>query len=402
MSPVKAEPFYLRRVKVRNFKSIAGCDVELGALTILVGANGSGKSNFVDALNFVADSLLTSLDHALRTRGGIKDVRRRSHGRPNHFSIRLEFLLGSDKHGHYAFTVGAKRDAGFEVRDEECRISDGALDLAHFRIRKGRMESSSLSINPAFTSDRLYLVKLSGEPEFRPLYDALSRMAFYRLAPDSIRRIHPADDGLLLAKDGANLASVFARLERTTRERVISYLAAIVPGIKSVSTKQLAGNETLEFKQLVEEDHGPQTFLANCMSDGTLRALGIIVALLKGRGRADLPISPVVAIEEPEIALHPAAAGVLFDVLQEASRDRQVLVTSHSPDLLDNSEIAADNLLSVEIADGATVIAAVDEASRTALRDRLYTPGELLRLNQLAPDSASLGANLQQMNLFDL
>ena len=66
------------RVVLKNFKSIAACDVKLGPLTVLVGPNGSGKSNFVDSLRFVSDSLTTTLDHALRDRGGINEVRRRS------------------------------------------------------------------------------------------------------------------------------------------------------------------------------------------------------------------------------------------------------------------------------------------------------------------------------------
>lgn len=121
------------------------------------------------------------------------------------------------------------------------------------------------------------------------------------------------------------------------------------------------------------------------MSDGTLRALGILVAVLQGVSSPG-PVIPLVGIEEPEIALHPAASGILFDILREASEDHQVIVTSHSPDLLDNEEISDDDLLSVALSNGSTVIAPIDEASRSALRDKLYTPGELLRANQLSPD----------------
>jgi recombinational DNA repair ATPase RecF len=67
----------LTGVALKNYKSIAACAVELGGLTFLVGPNGAGKSNFLDALRFVADSLRTSLEHALRDRGGINEVRRR-------------------------------------------------------------------------------------------------------------------------------------------------------------------------------------------------------------------------------------------------------------------------------------------------------------------------------------
>lgn len=79
-------PTFIRSVSVRNYKSIAACKLELGPLTFMVGPNGAGKSNFLDALRFVSDALRTSLDHALRDRGTIREVRRRSGGHPNHFS----------------------------------------------------------------------------------------------------------------------------------------------------------------------------------------------------------------------------------------------------------------------------------------------------------------------------
>ncbi|MCU0913441.1 MAG: AAA family ATPase [Planctomycetes bacterium] len=63
-------PVFLSRVLLKNYKSIANCSVKLGPLNFLVGPNGAGKSNFLDALRFMAESLNTSLDHALRERGG--------------------------------------------------------------------------------------------------------------------------------------------------------------------------------------------------------------------------------------------------------------------------------------------------------------------------------------------
>jgi hypothetical protein len=108
-----------------------------------------------------------------------------------------------------------------------------------------------------------------------------------------------------------------------------------------------------------------------------------------------------VGIEEPEVALHPAAAGVLLDALMDASRHTQVLVTSHSPELLDDYRISADSILAVVAKRGITSIASLDEVGRSVLRDRLYTPGELLKLNQLKPDPAELDRLINnQMNLF--
>src|SRR5215467_5403112 len=110
---------FLKRVLLKNYKSIAAGDVELRPLTFLVGPNGSGKSNFLDALRFTSDSLRSSLDHALRDRGGIGEVRRTSGGHPTHFGIRLEFQL-PDLRGHYAFRIGARPRGGYEVQTEEC------------------------------------------------------------------------------------------------------------------------------------------------------------------------------------------------------------------------------------------------------------------------------------------
>src|SRR3990172_10455436 len=99
---MSGEPF-LRRVRIRNYKSIAGCDVQLGRLTVLVGRNGSGKSNFLDALRFIADGLQTSLDHAIKSRGGVDAVRRKSTGHPHNFSVEVELKLPDWQVGTYAF-----------------------------------------------------------------------------------------------------------------------------------------------------------------------------------------------------------------------------------------------------------------------------------------------------------
>ena len=107
---------FIRKITLRNYKSIASCKIELPRLSFLIGPNGSGKSNFLDSFRFVSDGLKTSLDHALRDRGTIKEVRRRSGGHPNHFSIRLDFNLPARAYGHLSFRIGARKDGGFEVQ----------------------------------------------------------------------------------------------------------------------------------------------------------------------------------------------------------------------------------------------------------------------------------------------
>jgi predicted ATPase len=377
-------PIFIRRVVLQNYLSIAKCSVSLGPLTFLVGHNGSGKSNFLDALRFVTDALFSSPEHALRDRGGIGEVRRRSSGHPTHFGIRLDFDLGDHLSGYYAFRIGAKAGAGFDIQKESCSIG-----LDHFTVKSGKVVSTSLSSPPAALPDRLFLVNASGRSEFRPLYDALIHMGFYNLNPDVIRELQSPDPGDLLAQDGRNLASLVKRLQAEhpeTHSRVVELLGKVVPGVTNVEHEQLGKKETLRFRQKVGSNKASWPFPAENMSDGTLRALGVLVAL------AQPPVAPhkvirLVGIEEPETALHPGAASVLRSALLSASLRTQVIVTSHSPDLLDVKEIQASSLLSVTSRNGETIIGPVDDASRSALRDRLYTAGELLRLNQLDPDT---------------
>ncbi|MFN0147421.1 MAG: AAA family ATPase [Dehalococcoidia bacterium] len=400
-----AEPAFITRVRIRNYKSIAACDVALGPLTFLVGQNGSGKSNFLDSLRFTADALRTTLDHAIRDRGGLNEVRRRSKGHPTNFGIALEFVLPSGPAGHYAFEIAARPEVGYEVKREECRVGSlGEAAYARYVVERGVVKTTTHP-GPAASADRLYLVNVSGLPEFRPVYLALSAMGFYSLNPDRIRDLQSPDAGDLLQRDGSNIASVLAQIDRNdpaAKERIEAFLALVVDGIRGVDVKVLGSKETLEFRQSVVGDENPWRFLASNMSDGTLRALGVLVALFQSLAPRSGRIL-LVGIEEPEVALHPAAAGVLLDALRAASHRVQVVVTSHSPDLLDDKHIPAEAILAVVAERGITRIVPVDETTRQALADHLYTAGELLRLNQIAPDPDAIEAiTTRQPRLFEV
>ncbi len=134
---------FLRRVKIRNYKSIGKCDIAPGRLTILVGRNGSGKSNFLDALRFLVDGLQTSLDHAIKARGGIDEVRRRSTGHPHNFGIEVEMNLPKLHTAIYGFEVGSQPKGGFLVKSEKLDVRrPNGRRLAHFRLTNGKIENS--------------------------------------------------------------------------------------------------------------------------------------------------------------------------------------------------------------------------------------------------------------------
>ncbi|MCX5999689.1 MAG: AAA family ATPase [Chloroflexi bacterium] len=394
---------FLRRVVLRNYKSIARCSVKLGPLTFLVGPNGAGKSNFLDALRLLTESLNTSLEHALRERGGIAEVRRRSSGHPTHFGIRLEFVLPGGSTGWFSFLVGALPKGRFEVQQEECHVFVSALGEHFYRVRSGELGNHSEKVMPPAAADRLYLVAAAGLPAFRPLYDALSRMGFYNLNPDEIRELQPTDAGDLLRRDGGNLASILdvvAREHPEAHKLIVAFLSKVVPGVQGIAVKHVGNRETLEFRQMVGTNEAPWRFTAENMSDGTLRALGVLTALYQSFDKEGRLV-PFVGIEEPEMAVHPGAAAILRVAIQAASSTVQIVVTSHSPDLLDDKSISDDLILGVVSEKGETKIGPIDEAGRSAIRDRLYTAGELLRLNQLTPDMQRIeGTSATQLELF--
>lgn len=379
---------FITKVVLRNYRSIKACDVSLSPLTYLVGPNGSGKSNFLDSLRFVSDSLNTTLDHALRERGGIGEVRRRSGGHPTHFSIEIHFQDRENRSGAYKFEIVAKKPGGFEVRSEECHINGFFGKDAFYKVENGSIKASSMQTPPAAIADRLYLVNVSGTPEFNSVYESLSQMGFYNLNPDKIRDLQSPDAGDRLSRDGSNIASVIKRLEQfpAIKSRIEEFLSQVVAGVEKVDAKVVGPKETLEFRQQVQGAKDPWRFYAANMSDGTLRALGILVALFQAKTISEKKRIPFVGIEEPEVALHPAAAGVLRDALNDASSDTQILVTSHSPDLLDDEDIPSESILAVRSDKGITHIAPLDRAGKESLKARLYTAGELLRMDQLSPD----------------
>jgi len=393
-------PVFLTRVVLRNYKSIAACDVRLGPLTYLVGANGSGKSNFLDALHLVRDALSSSLDNALNERGGLMEVRRRSSGHPTNFGIRLEFTLADARKGYYTFNVGALAGRGYEVQMEKCVVS-GIGKGPYFHVERGVLKASSEATFPAVTPDRLALVSASGMAVFRPVFDALTGMGFYNLNPKLMRDPQKPQDGRMLKPVGENIVSVIGHLERVAPQNLTlieNYLQTVVPMMYGLERKQIGPLETLEFRQEVAGAQAPWHFPAQNMSDGTLRALGVLTALFQGN--EDYAPS-LIGIEEPETALHPAASAALREALTKASATTQIVVTSHSPDLLDDRSIEPEHILAVVSDRGDTRIGPLDAASVSVMRDHLFSAGELLRLNQLQPNSDFLSKqSTAQADLF--
>lgn len=383
---------HIRNVKLRNYKSIACCNVELGSVSVLVGRNGAGKSNFLDALHFVKDALESTLDSAVRLRGGIDNVRRRSTGHPHNFSIELTVVLDDLRVAEFGFEVTTLKNRKLLVKKETLSIKGGdGRSSVFYLVSEGVVEKSSYDPMPPVSSDRLYLTNAAGLPDFRPVYEALLKTGFYNLNPDVIREPQSPDSGALLSRSGSNISSVIEALRADDPQslgRINEYLRLIVPGIEGVKRVSVGPKETLEFRQEVSGSPHPWKFHAANMSDGTLRALGCLVAISQlAGGHSAIRFA---GIEEPETALHPAAAGCLMDAVCECSERTQILLTTHSASLLDQIDPDKCHMLAVQSEKGVSVIGPVDEASLSVIRDHLYTAGDLLRQDQLTVDPVYL------------
>ena len=179
-----------------------------------------------------------------------------------------------------------------------------------------------------------------------------------------------------LSENGHNIAAVLKRLktDQSKFDDLMQAMAQIIPGLKKIDVAQNGRYLTLAFKQ-EQPGGGGVTFSATEISEGALRALGIIVAA------AEIKREDLLLIEEPEVGIHPGAAHLLFDLLSKAARHGAVLITTHSPDLLDAAR--DEEILVCDFRDGATRIGPLAEAQRQVVKDGLFSVSELMRTEPL-------------------
>ncbi|MEV6983946.1 AAA family ATPase [Sphaerisporangium sp. NPDC051017] len=370
---------------MRNYKSIASCDVGFTPLLVLLGPNGAGKSNFVDALRFVADALNTTPADAVAKRGGLNEVLRQAPEAVDEFSIHLEFVSGEGRSSpvEYGFTIG--RDSTgrrpLVVKEEHCVIhqveGEPGSRPAQFHTADGLVLDGG-----GIERDRLYLPLAATGEDFSGVYYDLRDMLFHHLDTDEMRKLHSDQRTGRIGYSGQHIGPVLGELAfryPAFKARIDDYLRAIVPDALGIDERVVDKYSTVELRTR----DGGRPFGPEAISVGTLHAAGVLTALFQPAvldGEAK-----VVAIEEPETALHPAAAGALFDALTEAGERVQVIVTTQSADLLDRDEVDPDFVRVVTMTEGVTVIGEIDEVSRRLVEDRRTTLGELMRGGQLQP-----------------
>ena len=207
-------------------------------------------------------------------------------------------------------------------------------------------------------------------------------MYFYEPDLAAMRQPQSPAFGEALGPAGEHLGDVLAGLG-DYKQRLDHYLRAIVPESLSVERVFVGQDVSVELRTRPGNGEVVARFGAGEMSDGTVRAAGLLAALFQPWIQTNR--IRLVAVEEPETAVHPAAAGVLFDAMQEASERVQVLATTQSPDLLDRDDVDPGIVRVFGMRDGVTTVGVVDGASQEIVRANLATIGQLLRSNQLSP-----------------
>lgn len=377
----------ISRVIVKRFRSFLSAVIDIENPLFLVGRNGAGKSNIANVFSFVAEAMVLPLQAVFDKNGGISSVRNRSSVKsaPPNIGVRFEFGCSEQLDGgYYAFEVKALPNYGFRIVQEQCVINTLQGGRWWFD-RRGGFESNASGLVPALGPTALALPLVGGDERFAPIFKLLGSMRVYAIEPGKLREMQDPDSGLSLRADGSNAASVLQELttrgalQEQKRGEIYGFLEAIVPDTRAVLPKKHGNKLSMTFVQQWEANK-KLTFDAFSMSDGTLRSLGLILAVLQQ------PSPSLLIIEEPEATIHPGALDALLDLIKRASKTMQVLVTTHSPDLLDASWITEDNIRIVTWEQGASHVLRLADETRHALRAHLMGAGEMLRSNALRPE----------------
>ena len=380
----------LLRLQLSNFLSYRDAEIVFGDFTALVGPNASGKSNAMSALKLLRDIPEYGLQTAVLRRGGFDQLRHRSEGRPYDPSITLDFEVASGlPPSRYELHLGSVKGGRYTVKREFAKVVSHESRAAFTQVR-GKVE---ITTDPGSDSDIAPAAKVAGDAtptvpdgqsaiplavsygSFFPLWRLFQGLQVVEINPARVRELQDPTPGFDFEPDGSNTASVFEGLSADVRRALIDELTAIVPDLANIEVRRFSNKMTLTFHQ--RAGGSTRLFLANQMSDGTLRAFAILLAL-----HQDAPVI-LLGVEEPEVAIHLGALRTLVDVLRVHAEDVQILATTHSADIIDALDI--DQLRVVWSEDGASHVSGVADHTRDTVRTGLIRPGELLRADSLDP-----------------
>ena len=336
----------LNNIAIAGFKSFgAKTLVPLGLLNVLIGANGSGKSNFLSAFSFIQAYSFDRIAEYVAKHGGADRILHFGSRNTKQLSINIAF----EEEGYYSIIFHPAANDTLQIGKD---YTVGYVGNSDHSSELGWKEIIS-----QLQAWRLYHFDDTG---------------FY----SPMKKTSDLHDNRLLREDGSNLASFLYLL----RERhVASYrmirntIRQVAPFFEDFVLEPLALNPDtilLEWRHRNSDAY----FNAASLSDGTLRFMALATLLLQPAA-----LRPeVVLLDEPELGLHPYAIAMLAAMLRSASKETQIVVATQSPGLLDHFE-PEDILVAERVADETRIKRLESEKLQDWLED--YSLGELWEKN---------------------
>ncbi|MCW3099910.1 MAG: chromosome segregation protein [Chthonomonadaceae bacterium] len=332
----------LRHVRIEGYRSIRQLDLELTDLTVLVGANGSGKSNFISFFQMLNFMLSGSLQVYIARRGGGSSI---LHYGPQQTSVlhaELNFE-GADNVSKYGFNLAFAAPDTLLFAYEYVQFQNADRPVAYDRnLGSGHLETKLVRLSKEGSKEgggskvaRTFMERLN-EVQAYHFHDT-SEDSSMRTSQDLARNRH-------LMSTGGNLAAFLYMLRETKPQHYARILSTVRLAVPYLSDFVLEPDRLNTGRiQLRWRDRNPDhEFGAHQLSDGSLRAIALITALLQ----PEEMMPGLIMIDEPELGLHPSAVGLIGSLIKAASLRRQVVVATQSPRLI--SEFEPEDIVVVE------------------------------------------------------
>lgn len=369
-------PPMIESVRIAGFRSLADFTIEnLPRATVLIGANGSGKSNlihFFDMMSWMIGS--HRLEEFVQRQGGADDQLFGGGRTSPRMEAELTMRTESGRND-YRFALAYAHPDRFIFTEEAIRFSrENQGTTAPWQYLKGggsearvvdaARSMESASVNPTTVREVVQLLRRCAAYQFHDTSDD-SRM----------KKRWDTEDNAYLKSHGENLAAILLRLEREDMERfgrICDLVRRVLPNFDRFLLEESYGKVLLQWKPRGLN----KTIGAHLTSDGSLRFFALATLL-------NLPpemLPDVLLLDEPELGLHPAAVALVGDMTKALSEERQVVVATQSPLLVDAFDF--DEILVLELRGGRTTVHRRDEGEyREWLED--YSTGELWQKNLL-------------------
>jgi predicted ATPase len=361
----------LRRIHIRNFRSLEDVEVELSPVTVLIGGIGTGKTNFLQAIRYLRDHLLFGPTKAAQlSQGRLTGI----HSNDSDFSLDVFFDVANDvREYHYFATFG---HAGKVLGD---LLEVGGVVVFSRTSRKWDVAPPGYE-NLESTFSESTLTKCPGIKDVTTASIVLSQgVGYYSFPMDVLRRPETAASIAGLDDLALNILSTWQLLSQdfsppSRAERIIRAIAQVAPVVDSIglSAPLMATDMVVGYRH--DELVTPMSI--TWASDGLRRLIATLAALYQ------IPSKHLLMFEEPENGIYPRALAMLADEFHAAADEGrgQVILTTHNPKLLDY--FAADEIRAVEMEGLSTKIGPLAKDQYESLQESLLAPGELLTVDR--------------------